>query len=436
MLKGGVLVRDELLEFGVGQFGSTICPLCDGGRESIDHAFLPCKCASKRVWNILFFAIVWTIWESRNDMIFHGISVNLGKALDTIKFRVALWFKNYGAGAEADLTLLMLDLKERCVDFWKVKKSRIKVMALLSRLQLYFHVDGSSRGNPGDTSIGGVLRDHGGKIVSLLSFSMGWLEVVTAEVLAIHRAFQLIVDNRLLNGCWIDILSDSKPGLWLCPPDCLSWRENGYRISEDGYQNRKNGYMSKFKNSKIQKTVTEAVQRVIGAVNVVIIVVKMPPGSLIEGDRSWTKAVTLLEEIILQYSSPPPATTRVLLLEQVEFSEDRIPSLVNETSLLLLNPYAVFKRKRSLSRRVTALVQDRSPPIKEYVQPTALDNCLVPASTAEQYVDLEIGQPLIEQWIKEGYSHLYIGAIRIVLTLHGKKGLSVTARIAFLQYHL
>ncbi|KAK2637673.1 hypothetical protein Ddye_025468 [Dipteronia dyeriana] len=86
----------------------------------------------------------------------------------------------------------------------------------------------------------------------------------------------------------------------------------------------------------------------------------------------------------------------------------------------------------SLSRRVTALVQHRSPPIKEYVQSTALDNCLVLASTAEQYVDLEIGQPLIEQWIKEGYSYLHIGAIRIVLTLHGRKGLPVTARIALL----
>ncbi|KAK2645548.1 hypothetical protein Ddye_020743 [Dipteronia dyeriana] len=52
---------------------------------------------------------------------------------------------------------------------------------------------------------------------------------------------------------------------------------------------------------------------------------------------------------------------------------------------------------------------------------------------AEQYVDLEIGQPLIDQWIREGYSHLHIGAIQIVITLHGRKGLPVTARIALLN---
>ncbi|KAK2656831.1 hypothetical protein Ddye_009883 [Dipteronia dyeriana] len=40
MLKGRVLVREVLLNFGVGQSESTFCPMCDGGSESIDHVFL------------------------------------------------------------------------------------------------------------------------------------------------------------------------------------------------------------------------------------------------------------------------------------------------------------------------------------------------------------------------------------------------------------
>ncbi|KAK3210827.1 hypothetical protein Dsin_015533 [Dipteronia sinensis] len=86
-----------------------------------------------------------------------------------------------------------------------------------------------------------------------------------------------------------------------------------------------------------------------------------------------------------------------------------------------------------MARRITHLVQQRRPPIKEYVQSTALDNCLIPETSAEQYVDLKIGQPLIDQWIREGYSHLHIGAVRIILTIHGRKGLPVTARIALLN---
>ncbi|KAK2643040.1 hypothetical protein Ddye_024803 [Dipteronia dyeriana] len=117
----------------------------------------------------------------------------------------------------------------------------------------------------------------------------------------------------------------------------------------------------------------------------------------------------------------------------VEYTHIPESTQITEIALSLLNPYTVFKRSRSLSRRVAALVQHRSPPIKEYIQSAALDNCLIPASANEQYVDLEIGQPLIDQWIKEGYSHLHIGAIKITLTLHGRKGLLVTARIALLN---
>ncbi|KAK2663693.1 hypothetical protein Ddye_002267 [Dipteronia dyeriana] len=77
----------------------------------------------------------------------------------------------------------------------------------------------------------------------------------------------------------------------------------------------------------------------------------------------------------------------------VEYTYIPESAQINETFLPLLNPYTVFKRSKSLSKRVTTLVQHRSPPIKEYVQSTGLDNCPVPASTAEQYDDLEIGQP-------------------------------------------
>ena len=40
---------------------------------------------------------------------------------------------------------------------------------------------------------------------------------------------------------------------------------------------------------------------------------------------------------------------------------------------------------------------------------------------------------MIDQWIKDGYSHLHIGAVRIILSLHGRKGLPVTARLALLN---
>ncbi|KAL5843495.1 hypothetical protein ACOSQ4_009453 [Xanthoceras sorbifolium] len=93
----------------------------------------------------------------------------------------------------------------------------------------------------------------------------------------------------------------------------------------------------------------------------------------------------------------------------------------------------MFLRDKSFKRSIQRLISTPRPPVKEYVQSTGLDNCLIPASTAEQYVDLALDHQMIAQWVKEGYSHLHLGAVRIILTLHGRKGLPFTARLALLN---
>ena len=40
---------------------------------------------------------------------------------------------------------------------------------------------------------------------------------------------------------------------------------------------------------------------------------------------------------------------------------------------------------------------------------------------------------MISNWQREGYTHLHIGRVRLILTLHGRKGLPVTAKIAILD---
>ncbi|KAK2659844.1 hypothetical protein Ddye_006377 [Dipteronia dyeriana] len=110
------------------------------------------------------------------------------KASDTVKFCVALWFKNHGSSYDMDLTLLILDLKDRCVDSCSAKKFKGKVWNLLPYSNFSFFVDGSSKAR-------------------------------TAEVLALHRACQLIVDNQLLVDHNIDIYSDSSLVVSWCNGD-------------------------------------------------------------------------------------------------------------------------------------------------------------------------------------------------------------------------
>ena len=62
--------------------------------------------------------------ETRNDVVSCGKQADLNLAMNTINFRVSLWFKNHGFGSKIDLTILMLDLNERCTDAAPIKRKR------------------------------------------------------------------------------------------------------------------------------------------------------------------------------------------------------------------------------------------------------------------------------------------------------------------------
>ncbi|KAH9698136.1 hypothetical protein KPL71_023897 [Citrus sinensis] len=59
--------------------------------------------------------------------------------------------------------------------------------------------------------------------------------------------------------------------------------------------------------------------------------------------------------------------------------------------------------------------------------------CALQATQSEQYVTLEIPTDLVSHWKREGYTHLHLGGVRLIRTLHGRKRLPVTARLALLD---
>ena len=102
------------------------------------------------------------------------------------------------------------------MDSCKAKEIRIKAWIPPAVSKMCFYVDGSSRGNPGNAGIGGVLRDRNGKILCLFSFSVGWVDAISAEIYAIHRACQLLIDKQHIVGRNITIFSDSKSVVSWC----------------------------------------------------------------------------------------------------------------------------------------------------------------------------------------------------------------------------
>ncbi|KAH9769372.1 hypothetical protein KPL71_011974 [Citrus sinensis] len=117
----------------------------------------------------------------------------------------------------------------------------------------------------------------------------------------------------------------------------------------------------------------------------------------------------------------------------VEYSYIPESAQISESSYPLLSPYQLYKRPSSFTRSIRTLISTRRPHPKEYIQSSRLDQCSLQATLAEQYVTLEIPSKLISNWKREGYTHLYVGGIRLILTLHGRKGLPVTARLAMLD---
>ncbi|XLQ99087.1 hypothetical protein S83_065286, partial [Arachis hypogaea] len=54
--------------------------------------------------------------------------------------------------------------------------------------------------------------------------------------------------------------------------------------------------------------------------------------------------------------------------------------------------------------------------------------CGLKVTTTEQYITLEIPQELIQNYQNQGYTHLHFGAVRLILTLHGRRSLPMIAK--------
>ncbi|KAK0599556.1 hypothetical protein LWI29_006326 [Acer saccharum] len=246
LLHGRVLVRNALKRFGLISNNIFDCPMCGEAEESIDHLFLNCKWAwnlwgscmnwwnisscstnslldwwlnwpnlcnlnsAARAWSALFFAMTWTIWEARNERVFKDVSISFEKAVDMVKFRVGWWFKYIGKGSKEPITLILLNIAERCVDVKTPKLPKHKDWMSPKPELLKFNVDGSARGVPGHAGVGEVLRDCRGRVLCVFSDSVGIQDSVTAELSAIAKACGLCLSRTELKGAKISVVSDCK----------------------------------------------------------------------------------------------------------------------------------------------------------------------------------------------------------------------------------
>ncbi|KAK2643836.1 hypothetical protein Ddye_019031 [Dipteronia dyeriana] len=164
----------------------------------------------------LFFTVVWSIWETKNGKLFKNEEASFLKAVDMVKFRVAWLFKNYGKGNSDPITLILLDIADRCTDPCKVIFLDMGGWIPLPSDVLKFNVDGSTRGSSAQAGIRGVLRDSRSNILCSFSIGIGVQDVITAEILVIAKACELCISQMELIGRSIVINSDSRAAVsWI-----------------------------------------------------------------------------------------------------------------------------------------------------------------------------------------------------------------------------
>lgn len=137
-------------------------------------------------------------------------------------------------------------------------------------------------------------------------------------------------------------------------------------------------------------------------------------------------------------SRPPSFKTtsasKIDYLYEIEYLPEE--SKVPPSQFPVINPYAVYCKPSSFKKKIKKLVgANHSNPIKEYVQASNFFTHPILATEQEQFLPIDLPTELLPQWTREGYTHLHIGAIKLALTFHGRKGLPVVSNIAIVDTH-
>ncbi|XWS30084.1 hypothetical protein CRYUN_Cryun24cG0088000 [Craigia yunnanensis] len=145
----------------------------------------------KEVWKMVFFAIIWSIWLMRNDMIFNGKVSNVRQIIDTISLRIALWFN----AKWPDSVNSILDVVKCSNNTMISPKFRVAKKVSLWKVppldSLKFNMDGSARGKPSLAGIDGVRRDCTAMIKAVFSKTISMTDSNVVKLLAVRETLRI-----------------------------------------------------------------------------------------------------------------------------------------------------------------------------------------------------------------------------------------------------
>ncbi|KAG6488356.1 hypothetical protein ZIOFF_049599 [Zingiber officinale] len=174
--------------------------------------------------------ICWFLWTARNDSKHRGLRSEGHKTIIQIiqYLRVGMTSSiikpRHWRGAISAAQAMVIQVRIRTLHTISVVHWRRPDDGWFK-----LNTDGSSRGNPGESSYGAIVRDHSGQVVVARQGVLGEGSNIRAELMAILRGLELCVD-RQLSPIWLE--SDSLVALHIIRSSGISWefREEILRI--------------------------------------------------------------------------------------------------------------------------------------------------------------------------------------------------------------
>ncbi|XP_057456943.1 uncharacterized protein LOC130747902 [Lotus japonicus] len=241
---------------GVISAENSLCCFCSSSIETVDHLFVSCPrvielwyCILNRegiswscsnsllavqeewislrkgtdliIWNLFPYSIVWSLWLQRNNSTFRGNGMQMQEIEDMYMLRIAWWIK-------CDWTTCPYDSLHISRNLGSIKLPKPStVPRQISWLPpdtgiLKCNVDGASKGNPGISGVGGVIRDSNRIFLGYFAIGIGFGWAFEAEVKAILHGLMFCQQFLFRN---IVLESDSTTAIgWVVSRDKIPWK--------------------------------------------------------------------------------------------------------------------------------------------------------------------------------------------------------------------
>ncbi|KAL4379373.1 hypothetical protein GQ457_02G040790 [Hibiscus cannabinus] len=166
----------------------------------------------KTLWLVSVVAALWVLWCARNDKVFSKKTSTTENCLFQAKLRALIWLKTTKGKDFGELD-----------GWWSSPRSAIAANQIRCghfgasfKFTVAVHMDSNRLGIGG---IGGVLRDHSGRILLEFSEFIGHTDPASAELLSLKKALTLFANSSWANSTPLVVESDcSNVVYWIRQP--------------------------------------------------------------------------------------------------------------------------------------------------------------------------------------------------------------------------